>query len=92
MNTENTPKWLQWMISSTGSGISLRIKSFLGGALAIATLNQFGIDSAGLSEGIDMLFTVIGSAGLALSGFYQLIGWIRNKSYKRARAGKFAEF
>ena len=82
-----------WLLSSTGTGLSLRVKSFLIGilptALVVSKLIGYPILETDATAFVDIAVTVIESVVAIIAGFYQFAGWKRATFYKKNLLGKF---
>lgn len=90
----NENQQIPWWVSSTGEGLSVRVKSFLVGALpavvVIAPLFGFNITEA---AGNDLIASVVGTlsaVGTITAGLWHIYGWIRAFVFKKQGLGKFA--
>lgn len=91
MDNSNLPAWLE---SSTGQGLSLRVKSFLIGilptVLVLSNLIGHPIIQADANAWVEITVNVI-EAGIALIAVvYHAVGWIRARYYKKNQLGKFS--
>ena len=92
MNETNLPNWL---VSSTGEGLSLRVKSFLVGVLptvlVVSKLIGHPILETDANTTIDLTVTLIEAGVAFLAAIYHAVGWVRARFYKKNNLGKFAK-
>jgi hypothetical protein len=83
-----------WLLSSTGEGISLRVKSFLVGilptVLVIATLLGHPVGQEDANAWVSIIVNVLEAAIALIAICFHAIGWIRARYYKKHDMGKFA--
>ena len=83
-----------FVMSSEGQGLSMRLKSLLVGLSSIAVLlgPAVGLDLTPESwgEGADIAEKIVGALVLAASGFFQFKGWVRARFNKENKLGRFA--
>lgn len=92
MEKSNLPNFL---LSSTGEGLALRVKAFLVGilpaVLIIARLRGYTIAEQDASAVVDSIVTLIEGGITVISAVYMIIGFVRANHYKRNNLGKFAK-
>ena len=83
-----------FVLSSSGQGLSLRLKSLLTGitSLAVLVAPLLGLDLTPESwgAGADLAEKVVGALVLAASGLFQFKGWVRARFNKENKLGRFA--
>lgn len=82
------------MVSSTGVGLSTRVKSFLTGILGavVLVLNLIGhpLSPEEANSGVDLIVSIVAGFEMAVSAGFHAYGWLRRNFYKQQSLGKFA--
>lgn len=82
-----------WITSSTGEGLSLRVKSFLVSIIPIiilvAHLSGYSITSENINSLIEQITVVISSVVTIISAIGYIYGQLRAMQYKHMQIGKF---
>ena len=86
------------LLSSTGEGLALRAKSFVGIAVAVALWFGVGLNADGLNELAAQLAPLLESLKQIAAGVVGVVsfvkfidGWIRAERYKANSLGKYAK-
>ena len=84
---------IPWYVSSTGDGISLRVKSFLIGILPaillVLKLSGYEISNEEAGSFINIIALVVSAFVTILASIYHMKGWARRNFYKTTNQGKF---
>lgn len=80
-----------FIFSSTGEGISLRLKSLIGIIVLGAGLFHFGVNTAELGDIFDRLGAAVTAIGTLISVVTYIRGHSRNVFYKQNAMGRYDE-
>jgi len=95
MIDENKYEIPSWLVSSTGEGIALRVKSTLtglaGAIVLVSALIGKPIDGSEVDSIIEAVTTILSGFTVVVSAIYFVIGWVRRNYLKKNSLGKFSK-
>lgn len=84
-----------FVLSSSGEGFSLRLKSLLSGAtslvVAIAPLLGWDLTPDSWGEGVDIFVALVGAALTLVAGLFHMRGWADRNWRKDGNLGRYAK-